>query len=312
MADDLQHLGSFIRFIATRGQRTRHDQAVQSELLKKTLPLPKGLELQWLGTAGYRIGYQGQSIYIDPYFSRVPLGAVLQRKPSLPDAAVLDRVLSGVTDQVVGVLVGHCHFDHAIDAPEIARRYNAPAYGSKSLVNLMALHGLRHLAKEVEPRKAYEIGPFTVRFIRSEHSKLALGHSVPNDGELTCEHLDALSPAAYRCGQVWAILIEVAGIKIYHQGSANLIDEEVPTGGVDIFLAGIAGRRFTKDYWQRVLRRLEPKWIVASHFDDFFKPIDAPMGFSMNVNLAAFPEEVGKVSRDFSLATLEPMRTVRG
>ena len=312
MFDDLRHLSSFISFAAQRGQRTQHDAAVQGELLGQSLPLPAGLELQWLGTAGYRIGYQGHSIYIDPYLSRVPLRAVLRPQPSLPDASVLDRALAGMNDQVAGVLVGHCHFDHAIDAPEIARRYNAPAYGSKSLVNLMALHGLRHLAREVEPRKTYEMGPFTVRFIPSLHSKLVLGHSVPYDGELTCEHLDALSPAAYRCGQVWAIQIEVAGIKIYHQGSANLIDDEVPTGGVDIFLAGIAGRRFTRDYWARVLGRLQPRWIVASHFDDFFRPVDAPMGFSMNVNLAAFPEEVGKVSREFRLATLEPMRTVRG
>lgn len=312
MFDDLRHLSSYVNFLAQRGQRTQSDWSVQNELKAATLPLPPGLELQWLGTAGYRLSYQGQSLYLDPYLSRVSFSSMLSRKSALPDAAVLDRVLADAKDQVAGVLVGHCHFDHAIDAPEIARRFNAPAYGSKSLVNLMALHGLRHLAVEVEPRRVYEIGPFTVRFIPSVHSKLVLGHSVPNDGELTCEHLDALTPAAYRCGQVWAMLIEVAGIKIYHQGSANLIDDEVPTGGVDIFLAGIAGRRFTRDYWSRVLRRLQPRMIVASHFDDFFRPLDQPMGFSMNVNLAAFPDEIRKVSQDFSIATLEPMKIVRG
>ncbi len=41
--------------------------------------------------------------------------------------------------------------------------------------------------------------------------------AVPFDGELTCDHLDALSPGAYRCGQIWGIHIEVAGITVYHE-----------------------------------------------------------------------------------------------
>jgi hypothetical protein len=132
---------------------------------------------------------------------------------------------------------------------------------------------------------------------------------VPFDGELSCEHLDALSPAAYRCGDIYGILIEVAGARIYHQGSANLIDELVPSGGVDVFLAGIAGRSFTRDYWGRMLRALEPRTVVASHFDDFFRPLDAPLGFSTNVNLAAFPDEIAAVSRAIAVAALPPPRS---
>ena len=37
--------------------------------------------------------------------------------------------------------------------------------------------------------------------------------------------IDALSPGAYKCGQVWGIQIDVAGVSFYHQGSANLIDD---------------------------------------------------------------------------------------
>src|SRR5438132_1671604 len=84
---------------------------------------------------------------------------------------------------------------------------------------------MSELAVEVTPQRPYELGPFTVTFVPSLHSKLLLGLAVPFDGELTCEHLDALSPAAYRCGQVWGIHIEVAGMSFYHQGSANLIDD---------------------------------------------------------------------------------------
>jgi len=279
------------------------------ELASKPLELTRGLELEWLGVAGYRLSYEGQTIYIDPYLSRVPLASVIRRTPAHADPSLHERFLRP-SGRVVGVLVGHTHFDHAIDVPAIARRYECSAYGSSSLVNLMRLHGLAERAVQVEPQRRYELGPFTVTFVPSLHSKLLLGFAVPFDGELTCEHLDALSPSAYKCGQVWGIHIEVAGMTFYHHGSANLIDEAVPHGGVDIFLAGIAGRSFTRDYWMRILPRLQPQTIVASHFDDFFRPIDATMGFSTNVNLAAVGDEVAAVSRDFALATLPPMQPV--
>jgi L-ascorbate metabolism protein UlaG (beta-lactamase superfamily) len=169
---------------------------------------------------------------------------------------------------------------------------------------LMRLHGLGALAVEVEPYRHYELGPFEVRFTPSAHSKLILGLAVPFDGELTCEHLDGLSPSAYRCGQVWGITIEVAGTSFYHQGSADLVDDAIREPGVDVFLAGVAGRSFTRDYWQRILPRLDPKAVVPTHYDDFFKPLGESMGFAANVQLAVLPDEVGAVSRDTRIAAL--------
>ncbi len=183
-------------------------------------------------------------------------------------------------------------------------------FGSDSLVRLMGLYDLRERAVEVSPHRPYELGPFTVRFVPSLHSKLLLGYKVPFDGALSCEHLDSLAPVRYRCGAVYGIHIEVGGTSLYHQGSANLIDDEVPADGADIFLAAIAGRSFTEHYWSRILRRLRPAVVVANHFDDFFRPLSAPLGFSTNVNLSALPEEISAVSREIAVAALEPMSAV--
>jgi L-ascorbate metabolism protein UlaG (beta-lactamase superfamily) len=303
-----EHLASFARFVARRDARERADTAAQHELTQSHLALPRGLEIEWLGTAGYRLTYSGQTLLIDPYLTRVPLQALARREPALADP-VLHHHYLGDSREVVGILVGHTHFDHVIDVPEIARSHETTAYGSDSLVRLMGLYGLGDRAVEVDPRRPYELGPFTVRFIPSLHSKLLLGYKVPMDGALTCDHLDRLSPTAYRCGAVYGLHIEVAGTTLYHQGSANLIDDQVPTGGVDVFLAGIAGRSFTENYWPRILRRLDPQIVVANHYDDFFRPLSAPMGFSTNVNLAALPDEIREVSRDIRVAALPLMPT---
>ena len=305
MLGPARYLADFARFAATKRSQEHHDSQALAELGARPLPLPPGLDLEWLGVSGYRMTYQGQTLFVDPYVSRVPLSAVIRGRPAVPDPAMLDRFI-GTPEDVVGVLVGHTHFDHAVDAPAICRRFGCPAYGSDSLVTLMALHGLAEQAVEVEPYEAYELGPFTVSFTPSLHAKLVLGLAVPFDGELTCDHLDGLSPSAYRCGPVWGIQIDVAGVSFYHQGSANLIEDAIRAHGVDFFLAGVAGRSFTRDYWKRVLRRLEPRTVIPTHYDDFFRPLTAPMGFTLNVNLARVPEEIAAVSGDFSVAALPP------
>jgi L-ascorbate metabolism protein UlaG (beta-lactamase superfamily) len=300
-----RYLADFARFTAVRPKQERDDRQALAELEARPLGLPAGLELEWLGVSGYRIAYEGSTLFIDPYVSRVSLGAVIRRERTLPDPEMIDRYI-GQPSNVVGVLVGHTHWDHAVDAPAIAKRFGCRAYGSPSLVQLMALHGIADHAVEVEPYETYELGPFVVSFTPSLHSKLILGMKVLFDGELTCDHLDGLAPSAYKCGQVWGITIDVAGVSFYHQGSANLIDDAVRTRGVDYFLAGVAGRGFTPRYWERILRRLDPQTVVPAHYDDFFRPLPQPMGLSTNVHLSHVPEEVASVSRDTTVAALPP------
>jgi L-ascorbate metabolism protein UlaG (beta-lactamase superfamily) len=303
MPHPLSHVAELAKARLRRRSSEREDGQALGELEDRALRLPAGLEVEWLGVSGYRLSAEGRTLFVDPYLSRVPFSQLLRRRAALPDPQALDRFVHA-PGEVVGVLVGHTHFDHAVDAPAIARRFGCKAYGSDSLVSLMALHGLAEQTVEVEPYRTYELGPFEVSFTPSVHSKLLLGLAVPYDGDLTCEHLDALSPAAYRCGQVWGISIDVAGTRIYHQGSANLIDEAIRVGDVDVFLAGVAGRGFTEDYWRRIIPRLDPKIVVPTHYDNFFRPLGEPMEFVSNVQLTGLPEEIGAVSRDVQLAAL--------
>ena len=171
-------------------------------------------------------------------------------------------------------------------------------------MTLMGLHGLAEQTVEVEPYRTYELGPFEVSFTPSVHSKLLLGLAVPYDGDLTCEHLDGLSPGAYRCGQVWGISIAVAGLRFYHQGSANLIDDAVRERGVDVFLAGVAGRSFTDDYWQRILPRLEPARRRPHPLRQLLPPARPRLEFVSNVQLSELPDEIGAVSADIEVAAL--------
>jgi L-ascorbate metabolism protein UlaG (beta-lactamase superfamily) len=263
--------------------------------------LPRGLSLTWFGTAGFRLAYEGTVVWIDPYVTRLSLGDLVRRKVTPASETAIARWI----DRADAVLVGHTHFDHALDVPAIARRTGSKVYGSTSLQRLMSLYGLADRAVVVEPLRRYEVGPFRVHFVPSLHSKLQLGLGIPYAGELTCDHVDELTPQAFKCGQVWGIAIEVAGMTLYHQGSCDLIEDAIDVKGVDVLLAGISGRRFTPRYFERIIRSIEPRLIVPTHYDNFFRPLDAPTKFSFNVNLTGFADEVRAASREIAMHTLE-------
>src|SRR6266852_6171423 len=157
LARTLQHLASFALFNAQRGSREREDARTMADLSERSLPLARGLELQWLGTAGYRLTFEGRSLLIDPYLTRVSLGAVLRRIPAPADASLHARYISLAPGTVEGILVGHTHFDHAIDVPELTQSLKTQAYGSASLKRLMALYGRADQAIEVDPQRTYEL-----------------------------------------------------------------------------------------------------------------------------------------------------------
>lgn len=303
MLGPLGHIGSGLAYLATARRQHTSDQLTAKQLAwaPERSPLPPGLSLTWFGTAGFRLAYQGTVLWIDPYVTRLSLGELVRRKVVPPSDAAVERWI----DAADAVLVGHTHFDHALDVPAIAKQHGCKVYGSRSLQHLMGLHGLAEQAVVVTPHVDHHVGPFRFHFVPSLHSKLQLGLGIPYSGELTCDHVDHLTPQAYKCGQVWGILIEVAGIRLYHQGSCDLVESEIRDRNVDVLLAGISGRRFTKDYFARIIGAVAPQLIVPTHYDNFFVPLGEPSKFSFNVNLTGFADEVRAATTQVPVATLE-------
>jgi len=299
-------LAAAARYVERRsaGRSAAVDRSVLADLdvTRRGLDLPKGLELEWLGTAGFRLTMEGTTLLIDPFLTRKDLPTTFGATAFHSDTALVDRLVP----RADAVLVGHCHFDHAVDVPHLARR-GATVYGSTSVSRLLSLHGLGARAVVVDPAQVYEIGPFTVRFVPSRHSKLLFGLAVPSDGELTCDALDSLGSNAYRCGQVWGIHIEVGGTTLYHQGSADLEEDRYTLGPVDLLLTCIAGRAYTPRFVERTIRTVRPTTVLPHHFDDFFRPAEAPMGLSLNVHVAGFVDDLTSFDPDVGLRTLTPL-----
>jgi L-ascorbate metabolism protein UlaG (beta-lactamase superfamily) len=303
-------VADLVRYQANKSSHERADRAALHELETVPLELPAGLEIEWLGVAGYRLTYQNHTLLLDPFVSRFRMRDTLLRKTVLPDPARIADLSAPGT--VVGIACGHAHFDHALDTPALARRFGCNVYGSRSLANLMRAHGLGERAVEAEPYHRYELGPFELSLTPSVHSKLLCGLKVPMDGDIDVSSLDQLTTGAYKCGQTWGIRVAVAGMVIYHQGSADVIEDAVRDHDVDVFLAGIAGRQVTPRYWERVLPLLRPKVVVPMHYDDFYTPVEDPMTFLPQMHVADVPDELRAVGRDIVVAALSRLVPVRG
>jgi L-ascorbate metabolism protein UlaG (beta-lactamase superfamily) len=246
------------------------------------------VKLTWLGIAGFSIEYAGTTVLVDPYLSRPGFRELALRKLQ-PNSAELARYLPEKVDAVV---CGHSHFDHAADAPAIAKLKNALLIGSASTCNWGRAAGLPAAQICEMPGGGAEVavGSMRIKLIASRHGKAVLGR-IPLPGAVT-EVPDA--PGRfwhYRMGGAYGVLFKMDALSIYHNGSADLIDHELEGEKADVLLACLAGRKGTERYLSRLVDALAPGLIVPSHYDAFFAPIERGLHLLPNIDVAGFLAE---------------------
>jgi L-ascorbate metabolism protein UlaG (beta-lactamase superfamily) len=262
------------------------------------------LSVRWLGTAGFEIACRDHVLLLDPYVTRASLArcVVGNLKPDLDAVARF-------TPRADAIIVGHTHFDHALDVPAIARRTGATVFGSRSAATLCRAAGLgedrvRMVERSpgAEPVVA-EVGPFRLRFVPSAHSRFALGR-VPFPGDI--EDCDDVPVRAehFRCGAVFRVEIEAEGRTIVHLGSAELLEGAPAPHNVDLLLMCVAGWRSSRDLPERVMRALSPGAVLLSHWDDFFQPLTRPARPLPAMRMAPLVDRLTRVSRDVRIGTV--------
>jgi L-ascorbate metabolism protein UlaG (beta-lactamase superfamily) len=264
---------------------------------------PDDVRVVWLGTAGFAIEYRGSVVLIDPYVTRASLGSLLVSVR--PDREAIARHAS----RADAIIVGHTHFDHALDVPEIARRTGAIVFGSRSAAALCRAGGVPPDRVDVVERDSgsapveREVGPFAMRFIPSAHSRFLLGR-VPAVGDIAdCDDVPARA-SGYLCGAVFGIEIRVGGRTVYHIGSAELVDANVPAGHIDLALMCVAGWTSSRDFPERVLHRLGPGAVLLSHWDNFLRPIHEPARMLPAMQMPRLVDRLASASKGVKIGTL--------
>ncbi|NLD77100.1 MAG: MBL fold metallo-hydrolase, partial [Acidimicrobiales bacterium] len=104
MTSPLRHALDLVSYAATRRSHDRHDASTVADLMVEPsdLGLPPGLEVRWLGVAGFALSYQGTTVLIDPFVSRVPMADMMKRRALVPSRALIDAWVPRADAVLVG------------------------------------------------------------------------------------------------------------------------------------------------------------------------------------------------------------------
>jgi L-ascorbate metabolism protein UlaG (beta-lactamase superfamily) len=235
------------------------------------------LTLSWFGVTAVLIRHGNDALIIDPFFSRPPGYWPLIRKARIaPDEAAIAQWLQGAgIERLQGVLVSHSHYDHAMDAGVVARETGAMLAGSASTLHIgrgAALPEAR--LHDASDGTALQMGPFTVRFIESRHAGATGGAPTGDiDTPLTppARYLD------YRQGGTYSILVQHPRGTVLHHGSAGFAPGALRDVRANTVLLGAALVDDAETYLREVVDPLGAREVVLTHWDDFTRPLDAPL-----------------------------------
>ena len=225
------------------------------------------LSIRWFGTAAYRFEYSGVVLWIDPWFSRQGLFA-LRFRALEPVRKEVDQYM----DRADAIAIGHSHYDHAADLPYIAPKTGAVVYGSDSTANILRAYGTdESQIRVVTGGDTVEEGPFKITFVSSAHGSL-MGR-IPGDFDIGPEIQPPLKATDFGHGEVFGLLVEVEGYRIYHKGSAAIVEESESEVRADLLLLGISLRADTKLFVYRMVEMVDPQILMPMHYDFFFRPL---------------------------------------
>ena len=294
-----------------------------SSLVTATLRAPRGLRLRWLGTAGFELGDDRTTILIDPFVSR-PRVAELAHELVVDTAAVNRYVLAPLRkENLKAILVSHPHHDHFEDVPYILAQFadaetRPLVLGGRNVGQLLqgysatckvqwarevgGLHDTRtHLIEFTPQHKtcqnptnqipcpAGSFGDFSITAFGSDHPSYDYLPGVVLDGLVSGQA--PYRAVEYKTWQNTSIgfLIEYRGLRFFFTESP-IVRHADQIGRVDVLIQGIASRR-ESDFIANTMAAVQPRYVIPSHYDDFFRPFS---------DFQQFDAKIGEGPLDFS------------
>ena len=228
------------------------------------------MDLIWHGTASVELVCEKGKLLFDPF---VPLRAS-------PVKVSLEEF-----DGFSHVFVTHCHLDHVVDLPAIARR-------NPGLVIHCTQTPYKTLIRKGVPEKnlsllrygdTRSVNGFSVRAFHGKHAILP---KPDRKRILSWIVSPARRNAPFLLKEYFACRendesvfyqIEAEGKTLALMGSMNLRDEEDYPGGADVLVLPYAGWEDNFPPAVRIIERLKPKRVLLDHYDDTFPPVSSPV-----------------------------------
>ncbi|HEY2773275.1 MAG TPA: MBL fold metallo-hydrolase [Candidatus Binatia bacterium] len=236
------------------------------------------LRVTFLGVSTLLFRDATAAVLVDGFFTR-PAALQTWRGTIGPDS---DRITAGLAlggiHELDAVVTAHSHYDHAMDAPEVAKRTGAMLVGSPSTANIAKGWGLDdahvHVVHGVDTLR---FGDLKVTLVPSMH----FPHGIAM-GEITAPLVPPAAATDYKEGGSFSILIERAGRSVLVQSSAGYVTGALAGRHADVVYLGVGllGEKdgdYREAYWRQVVSAVGARRVVPIHWDDFTRALDEPL-----------------------------------
>jgi L-ascorbate metabolism protein UlaG (beta-lactamase superfamily) len=273
------------------------------------------IRVTYLGVNGFQFEASGHVLLVDPYFTRVGLLPAALNQPIQSNPARVSEGLKHVRSRVDAILVTHAHFDHLLDVPEIMRRTRGRLISGPTAVQLVESFGISpNKCEIVKSGSVRKIGRWTIRAFAAQHDRLfgnvpfekcrgnrPSPQSSPSRGrgsrEATGEGNETKPPVKvsdWCVGEPLAFVIEAAGKRIYiDSGGVPGAPPNSRAKDVDLAILGVA-LPDSRERFAEAVRQLRPDYVLPSHQDDMFAPVDHGFAFGKMTDFPALVREQGR------------------
>ncbi|HET7434301.1 MAG TPA: MBL fold metallo-hydrolase [Thermoanaerobaculia bacterium] len=293
---------------------------------------PSEVSVRYLGSGGVAISWQNETLLAGPYFSHAGsvFGAQFLRVRG--DTARIEAGLQHILRQnVAAILLGHSHFDHAADVPEVVKRLpvNVPVYANASGVAALAAEGLntRRLTVGNSIDVAKNIRVTTYAWDHAPqlcHYRFWPCTYATGEFRGTAAAFASTKMRALRGGATYAFLIELldpqtrrVAFRIYYNdaaGDARIAAPPQLAAGerVDLAILCMASFQNVRGYPESVLAALHPRHVLVSHYDDFFRKQKEAWSFAPLLTNHKADRFMRRLAASVSGDHLKPFNTVCG
>lgn len=228
----------------------------------------------------------------DGWFTRPGLWQIARGAVAPVPAAVdagLERM--GVT-RMAAVIPLHSHYDHAMDAPLVARRTGALLIGSESTANIgRGLQLPEEQIRVVRHGDAVRFGAFRITFLESRHLRYTdpdMVERLITQREITAPLVPPASVYDYKLGRAWVLHVEHPKGDALVVGSAGFIPGLLDEYDVDAVFLGVGAlgsqtEGYREAYWRHTVAATRPDRVLLIHWDSLLAPLDGPLRGEMRL-----------------------------
>ncbi len=226
------------------------------------------MTLTWFGTACFGLEYGEDRILFDPFLE-------LKGGSYAADPQTLL--------QYDTIFVTHCHFDHLYTVAEFLDSEDADisVFCTKQCCDTLAEFSEdQSNVIQIDAGRSYQIGSILVHVLSGRHIEFQWQHIFDTMSPLRIIRYAGNLPFLFQAnrffreaGQSVVFDINAGGKKLLLLGSLALDPDEQYPESADVLILSYQGNNNLPARAREVLKRLNPKSVVLSHFDNAFPPM---------------------------------------